>query len=58
MLKISEPTLLSKDTLFGMSNAGLDTWDKVHRGKALMNSALSSNVDLGNLGDHILTYVL
>ena len=58
MVRISEPIILSKDTLFGMSNAGLDTWDKVHRGKSLMESALSSNIDLGDLGDHILTSVL
>ena len=44
MVRISEPMTLSKDTLFGMSNAGLDTWDKVHRGKSLMDSALSSDI--------------
>ena len=28
------PRLLNKDRIYGMSNGGIDLWDKVDRGKA------------------------
>lgn len=36
MDSVSEPMEVPKDLLHGMSNGGLNIWDKVHRGKFLM----------------------
>ena len=43
MSGISEPQIIPKDTLHGMSNAGLNIWDKVIRGKSLMSKVLETS---------------
>jgi uncharacterized protein with NRDE domain len=57
---ISEPQCIPKDTLHGISNADLNCWDKVQRGKSLMSKVLktSENCELPDLADQILSTVL
>jgi uncharacterized protein with NRDE domain len=58
MFTLTEPVFIQRDVIHGMSNAGINRWDKVDRGKALFANVLKRESELPELADEILHEVL
>eukprot|EP00350_Pseudokeronopsis_sp_OXSARD2_P012013 CAMPEP_0170557186 /NCGR_PEP_ID=MMETSP0211-20121228/19264_1 /TAXON_ID=311385 /ORGANISM="Pseudokeronopsis sp., Strain OXSARD2" /LENGTH=77 /DNA_ID=CAMNT_0010867951 /DNA_START=433 /DNA_END=663 /DNA_ORIENTATION=+ len=42
---MTEPRMLEKGVIYGMSNGSLDSWDKVERGKQMFGDVTKSYTD-------------